>query len=260
MFEEFYSMHFIDTHTHIYLPEFNDDRNEMMQRTVDANVKTTILPAIDSSTHEMMMAVASAYENCFSMIGLHPCSVNQNFEQEMELINQYLTQHKFIAIGETGLDFYWDKTFTSQQYKAFHQQIEIALKHHLPIVIHSRSAIDECIEVVSQHAGIKGVFHCFSGNEIQAEKILNLGFMLGIGGVITFKNSGLDKIIESIGLSKVILETDAPYLTPAPHRGKRNEPSYLPLIAHKLATLCHCSINDVAQITTQNAKNLFKLS
>ena len=259
MFEELYSMHFIDTHAHIYLTEFDDDRTEMMQRTADANVKTTILPAIDSSTHEKMMAAASAYENCFSMIGLHPCSVNQNFEKELLIINQYLAQQKFIAIGEIGLDFYWNKTFSSEQYKAFHQQIEIALQYNLPIVIHSRNAIDECIEVVRLHPGIRGVFHCFSGNEMQAGEIIDLGFMLGIGGVITFKNSGVDKIIEKIGLSKVILETDAPYLTPVPYRGKRNEPSYIPLIAQKLATLCHCSMNDVAQITTQNAKNLFKL-
>lgn len=258
--EQLYSMYFIDTHAHIYLPEFDDDRTEMMQRTADANVKTTILPAIDSSTHEKMMAAASPYENCFSMIGLHPCSVNQNFEKELFIINQYLAQQKFIAIGEIGLDFFWDKTFTGEQYKAFHQQIEIALQHKLPIAIHSRNAIDECIEIVNQHTGIKGVFHCFSGNKKQAEKIIDLGFMLGIGGVITFKNSGLDRIIGSIGLSKVILETDAPYLTPVPYRGKRNEPSYIPLIAQKLAAICHCSINEVAQITTQNAKNLFKLT
>lgn len=252
-------MYFIDTHTHIYLPEFDGDRDEMMQRSKEANVEITIMPAIDSATHDAMITVESAYENCYSMIGLHPCSVNQDYEKELTVISEYLKRRKFVAIGEIGLDFYWDKTFTNQQYEAFHKQIEIALQHDLPVVIHSRNAINECIDLVKQHPGIKGVFHCFSGNEEQAQKIMELNFMMGIGGVVTFKNAGLDKVIEKTGLNNVVLETDAPYLAPVPYRGKRNEPSYIKLIAEKLSILCNCSIEKVAELTTENAKKLFEL-
>jgi len=253
-------MYFIDSHTHIYLPEFDDDRDTMMQRAKEANVEITILPAIDSTTHIAMLTTESAYENCYSMIGLHPCSVNQDYEKELAIVNDYLNQRKFIAIGEIGLDFYWDKTFTDQQYEAFHKQIEMALQYGLSIVIHSRNAIDECIDVVKEHPGVKGVFHCFSGSEEQAKKIIELDFMLGIGGVITFKNAGLDKVIEQIGLNYVILETDAPYLAPVPYRGKRNEPAYIRLIAEKLSSLCHLPVEKIAELTTENAKKLFKLS
>src|SRR5574338_1499484 len=155
-------MYFIDTHTHIYLPEFDDDRDVIMQRAKDSNVGITIMPAIDSTTHDAMSTVESTYVNCYSMIGLHPCSVNQDYEKELGIVREYLAKRNFIAIGEIGLDFYWDKTFTKEQFDAFHKQIEIALQHNLPIVIHSRNAIDECIDVVSEHKGIKGVFHCFS--------------------------------------------------------------------------------------------------
>jgi len=252
-------MYFIDTHTHIYLSEFDEDRDTLMQRAKDANVEITIMPAIDSSTHEKMFQIESFYPHCYSMIGLHPCSVNQDFGKELSLINDYLAQRKFVAIGEIGLDFYWDKTFSFEQYEAFRKQIQVALVHHLPIVIHSRNAIDECIDVVSEYEGIKGVFHCFSGNEQQAKKIIQLNFMLGIGGVVTFKNSGLDKVIEKIGLSNVILETDAPYLAPVPHRGKRNEPAYTKLVAEKLSTICGLPLDKIAELTTENARNLFKL-
>lgn len=252
-------MYLVDTHTHIYLPEFDEDRNQIMQRAKEAGVTITIMPAIDSTTHEAMLAAESTYENCYSMMGLHPCSVNQDYEKELELISHYLAKRKFIAIGEIGLDFYWDKTFTEQQYKALHRQIEIALQNDLPIVIHSRNAIDECIEVVKQYPGIKGVFHCFSGNEEQAKKIMDLDFMLGIGGVVTFKNAGLDKVIEKIGLTHVILETDAPYLAPVPYRGKRNEPAYVKLVAEKLSALSDLSVEEIAELTTENARKLFKL-
>jgi TatD DNase family protein len=252
-------MYFIDTHTHIYLSEFDGDRGAMMQRAKEANVRMSIMPAIDSSTHQTMLNVESAYENCYAMIGLHPCSVNQDYEKELDIVHMHLAQRKFIAIGEIGLDFYWDKTFSEQQYQAFHQQIKIALQHDLPIVIHSRNAIDECINAVKEHPGITGVFHCFSGNEEQAMKIIDLNFMLGIGGVVTFKNAGLDKVIEKIGLTNVILETDAPYLAPVPYRGKRNEPSYIKLVAKKLSILCNLSVEEIAELTTENAKKLFKL-
>jgi TatD DNase family protein len=252
-------MYFIDTHTHIYLPEFDDDRGVMMQKAREAGVEITIMPAIDSTTHEKMFTVESTYSGCYSMIGLHPCSVNQDYRKELDSINQYLDQRKFIAIGEIGLDFYWDKTFVSEQYEAFHRQIKIASHQQLPIVIHSRNAINECIEVVSQYPGIEGVFHCFSGNEEQAKQITELGFMLGIGGVVTFKNAGLDKVIKKIGLRNVILETDAPYLAPVPHRGKRNEPAYISIVAEKLSSIFGNSIEEIAELTTQNARKLFKL-
>jgi TatD DNase family protein len=170
-----------------------------------------------------------------------------------------LSERKFIAIGEIGLDFYWDKTFTEQQYSAFHEQIRLALDLDLPISIHSRNAIDECIEVVEQYPGLKGVFHCFSGNYKQAQRIIATGLMMGIGGVLTFKNAGLDKVIEKTGLAQVILETDAPYLAPVPYRGKRNEPAYTALVAEKLSVLCDMSLKEVAELTTENARNLFKL-
>lgn len=253
-------MYFIDTHTHIYLPEFDDDRDAAMQRAREASVEITIMPAIDSTTHSAMLRVESTYKNCYSMIGLHPCSVNQAYEKELTIIDEHLKKRKFIAIGEAGLDFYWDKTFTKQQYEAFHKQIEMAFQHHLPIVIHSRNAMDECIDVVREHQGVKGVFHCFSGSHEQAEKIIELDFMLGIGGVVTFKNAGVDKVIEKVGLKNVILETDAPYLAPVPYRGKRNEPSYIKLIAEKLSSLCNLTVEQTAELTTRNARNLFKLA
>ena len=252
-------MYLIDTHTHIYLPEFDDDRSEVINRAKNANINTVIMPAIDSSTHKTMLQVEADFKECFAMIGLHPCSVNQDYEKELNIVNEYLGERKFIAIGEIGLDFYWDKTFIDEQYKAFDHQIKMALQYNLPIVIHSRNAIDECIEVVRKYPGLNGVFHCFSGNYEQAQKIIEIGFYLGIGGVVTFKNSGLDKVIEKTGLGPVILETDAPYLAPLPYRGKRNEPSYISIIADKLAAVCNITKDNVAELTTGNAKNLFKL-
>lgn len=252
-------MYFVDSHTHIYLPEFDEDRDLIRSRALGAGVNLVIMPAIDSSTHEAMLSAQKTWENSYSMIGLHPCSVTPGFHKELEIVSNYLASGHFVAIGEIGLDFYWDKTFVSQQYEAFNQQVKLALDAGLPIVIHSRNAIDECIEVVSRYPGVTGVFHCFSGNETQAKKIIDLNFMLGIGGVVTFKNAGLDKVIEAVGLHHVILETDAPYLAPVPHRGKRNEPAYIRLVAEKLMTLCNCSIEEVAELTTENARKLFKL-
>jgi TatD DNase family protein len=249
----------IDTHAHIYLPEFDDDREPVLAAAREAGVKAIYLPAIDSSTHEQMLELEKQVPQCRSMIGLHPCSVKEDFEKEINLVKEYLGKRSFIAIGEIGLDFYWDKTFTQQQYAAFHQQVALALEHNLPIVIHSRNAIDECIEVVAQYPGLRGVFHCFSGNEEQARRIIGLNFLLGIGGVVTFKNAGLDKVIQQTGISAVILETDAPYLTPVPHRGKRNEPAYTKLVAQKIAAVLGIPVDDVAKTTTQNAENLFSL-
>jgi len=252
-------MYLIDTHAHIYLPEFDADRAAMMERAKNAGIKQILLPAIDSSTHQQMLQTEQEFEGCLAMIGLHPCSVNNKFEEEIDILKSYLSQRKFIAIGEIGLDFYWDKTFVKEQYEAFHQQIQIALSYGLPIDIHSRNAIDESIDVVKQYPGLRGVFHCFSGNLEQAEAIISTGFMLGIGGVLTFKNAGLDKVMEKTGLQNVILETDAPYLAPVPFRGKRNEPAYTALVAEKLAMITGKNLEEVQKITTENAEKLFNL-
>lgn len=247
----------IDTHAHIYLPEFDNSREEVVKRAKEAGVEAIYLPAIDSTTHEAMLQTEAQFPFCKSMIGLHPCSVKENYEQELAVIRQYLMQRRFIAIGEIGLDFYWDQTLTHVQYEAFHRQINLAVEYNLPIVVHSRSATDECIDVVSQYAGLSGVFHCFSGTEAQARKLMEMGFYLGIGGVVTFKNAGLDKVVQAVGLSHVVLETDAPYLAPVPHRGKRNEPSYTKLVAEKISHLLAVEADEILKITTTNAKKLF---
>jgi TatD DNase family protein len=252
-------MEFIDSHAHIYLSEFDEDRTEILERASHGGVKKIFLPAIDSSTHNAMLQVTANYPNCIPMMGLHPCSVKEDYENELIVVSDYLKQRKFVAIGEIGLDFYWDKTFTHQQYDAFHKQIQLAQYYQLPIVIHSRNATDECIDVVKQYPGINGIFHCFSGNLQQAQQLIDLGFLLGIGGVVTFKNAGLDKVIEHLSADNLVLETDAPYLAPVPYRGKRNESSYLPLIAEKVAGLLNQPLNEVAAITTNNAIKLFGL-
>ena len=252
-------MQLIDTHAHIYLEEFDKDREEIIRHATERGISDIIMPAIDSSTHEKMIAVHARFPHCLMMMGLHPCSVKENYLEELDIVSNYLDKHKFYAIGEIGLDLYWDKTFADNQLDAFHKQIKLALDHDLPIVIHSRNAIDECIAVVKQYPGLKGVFHCFSGNEEQAKEVLGTSFYLGIGGVVTFKNSGLDKMISKIGLDRVILETDAPYLAPVPYRGKRNEPGYSRLVAEKLSDLLTIPLEEVAELTTNNAYNLFNL-
>lgn len=249
----------IDTHAHIYLPEFDADRAEIITAARQAGIEKILMPAIDSHTHAAMLQVEKEYEGCIAMMGLHPCSVTMDYKKELSEIEERMAERSFIAVGEIGLDFYWDKTFTEQQYAAFRYQAELALRHNIPIVIHSRNAIDECIGVVKEYPGLRGVFHCFSGDSRQAEEIMSTGFYLGIGGVVTFKNSGLDKVMEKIGLAQVILETDAPYLAPVPYRGKRNQPAYSALVAEKLATLLGLPVEKVAEITTENAHKLFTL-
>ncbi len=257
----------IDTHSHIYLAEFDFDRLEMLERAEKEGIRKILLPAIDSTTHEMMLRLEDNNPKmCLSMMGLHPCSVKENYKDELKIVRNYLEKRTFKAVGEIGLDFYWDKTFTDQQYAAFHEQIEWAQHFDLPIVIHSRNSTDECINVVAEHqkaclpdrqGKLKGVFHCFSGDADQARQVIDLGFYLGIGGVITFKNSGLDKVMETISLENIVLETDAPYLAPVPFRGKRNEPSYLKYMVEKLSTIKNISSEEVASITTVNAEKLF---
>lgn len=255
-------MYLIDTHAHLYSNQFNNDRAEMIDRARKAGLGKILLPAIDSSTHERMIQLEEENpELCISMMGLHPCSVKEDYEQELKMIEDYFSNRSFIAVGEIGLDFYWDLTFKEQQFKAFHQQIELALQYKVPIAIHSRNANDESIQVVKEHqkGDLKGVFHCFSGTIEQAKQMTDLGFYLGIGGVLTFKNGGLDKVIEEIDTRFLVLETDAPYLAPVPFRGKRNESSYLTYVAQKLADLKQTGLQEIVDQTTLNAQNLFGL-
>jgi TatD DNase family protein len=252
----------IDTHCHIYLHEFDNDRKEMIARAENEGVRHFIMPAIDNKTHELMINLEGIFPGkCTAMMGLHPCSVNADFIQELTIVEKYLEKRDFAAIGETGLDFYWDLSFSGEQYQAFQRQIELALQYDLPVVIHSRNSIDECISMIkkNQKGDLKGVFHCFSGTIEQAKQIVDLGFYLGIGGVVTFKNSGLDKVMREVDMQHVVFETDAPYLAPVPYRGKRNECSYLKYVVEKLSELKGASKKEVEEITTTNTKKLFSI-
>jgi TatD DNase family protein len=253
-------MSLVDTHSHIYLPEFDGDRGAMLERAEKEGVTKILMPAIDTSTHAGMLQLENDHPSlCQAMMGVHPCSIRKTYAEELKTAREWLKKRPFKAVGEIGLDFYWDKTFTKEQYAAFHEQVSWALHYDLPIVIHSRNSIDECIEVITEHqkGKLKGVFHCFSGNTEQAKKVIALGFYLGIGGVLTFKNSGLDKVMEEISLEHVLLETDAPYLSPVPFRGKRNEPAYLKYVVEKLTSIKNIGAEEIASITTINAEKLF---
>ena len=252
----------IDTHSHVYLSEFDADRAEMLARAENEGIDLVLMPAIDIQTHSVMLKTEADFGGkCLSMMGLHPCSVKEGYKQELKIVKEFLGKRRFVAVGETGLDFYWDRTFTKEQYNSFQIQIELALQYDIPVVIHSRNSIDECIKVISenQNGNLKGVFHCFSGSLEQANQVIDLGFFLGIGGVITFKNSGLDKVMADIDMKNVVLETDAPYLAPVPFRGKRNECSYLKYVVEKLSEIKDFSKDEVEKITTNNAKKLYGL-
>lgn len=251
---------FIDTHTHLYSEEFNADRANVIKKAISAGVTKLYLPNIDSTSIDGMLALEKEYpQNCFPMMGLHPCSVNENVEAELNLVGDWLAKRKFSAVGEIGIDLYWDKTFFEQQKMAFKKQIDWALQYDLPIVIHCRDAFDEIFEILTAYPKLpKGIFHCFSGNLEQANKIIeHTQFKLGIGGVVTFKNSGLDKVVEQIDMKHLVLETDSPYLAPVPFRGKRNESGYLMMVAEKVAQIKNSSIAEVAEITTKNAEEIF---
>lgn len=253
-------MIFTDTHTHLYDEQLATDEKDMIQRAVDAGVTKMYMPNCDSSTIEGMMHIANTYpQHCFPMMGLHPCYVKENYKDELAIVKEQLSKGKFYAVGEIGLDYYWDLTFKEQQIEAFEQQIDWALQYKLPIVIHSRESLQDCIDIVKrkQNGELSGIFHCFSGNEQEALQIVELGMYLGIGGVLTFKNSKLPDAIKNISLDNMVLETDAPYLAPTPYRGKRNESSYIPLVAEKLAEIKQMSIEDIATITTRNSDKIF---
>ncbi len=250
----------IDTHCHLYSLEFKEDIDSVMERANAEGIKKFYMPAIDSEYTERMDLLEEKYpKHCFSMAGLHPCSLKENYIEEMDKVTAMLQKRKFCAIGETGLDFYWDKTFVTQQYNALEQQIELALQYDLPLILHTRNATQETIDVIKKYADtpLKGIFHCFGGSLAEAEQIIGLNFYLGIGGVITYKNAGLAEVLEHVDMKHLVLETDAPYLSPVPMRGKRNESSYLKYIAEKLALVKNISIDEVKSITTFNAEKIF---
>lgn len=251
---------FTDTHTHLYSDEFSEDRDVMIQRALSAGVNRFFIPAIDSSYVPAMYALEAKYpENMFLMCGLHPTSTKANYKEELTLVEKQLEQRKFYAIGEIGIDLYWDKTFLTAQQHSFRHQIGLAKKYKLPIVIHCRDAFDEVFEILEEQKSddLFGIFHCFTGNFEQAQQAIALNFKLGIGGVITFKNGKIDQYINQIDLKHIVLETDAPYLAPVPYRGKRNESAYVVNVAQKLAELYGKSIDEIGAITTKNSKDVF---
>jgi TatD DNase family protein len=254
-------MQWIDTHAHLYATEFDEDRTEMLARAQAAGVYRVYLPAIDSSCHAAMLQLEADHpEQCVAMMGLHPCYVKDNVAEELAIVEQYLKTRSFVAIGEIGLDLYWDKTFFEQQKMAFRQQIRWAIDLDIPIVIHTREAMAETIALVREEKTdkLRGIFHCFSGTLSDAQEIIDLGFLLGIGGVVTYKKSGMDAIVQDIDIQHLVLETDAPYLSPTPFRGKRNESSYIPYIAQRIAEVKGISLEELAQRTSENALKLFE--
>ena len=253
-------MMLIDTHCHIFSEEFATDRESAIQRAQEAGVSQILMPNIDADSIRPMMDLAVKFPKvCLPMMGLHPCYVKEGFEQVLAQMEPLLAQHSFVAIGEIGTDLYWDKSFWPQQQEAFKIQVGWAKKYKLPIVIHCRESFQETLELLEPLVddSLSGVFHCFTGNAADAQRVKEMGLYLGIGGVATFKKGGMDEVIPQIGLERVVLETDSPYLAPVPYRGKRNEPAYLPLIAQKIADYLTIPMEEVATITTQNARQLF---
>jgi len=253
----------IDTHSHIYSEEFDTDRAETIQRAKEAGVQLIILPNCDSSTLSPMLALEAEYPGyCYAAIGLHPTSVKEDYETELALIKSELERRKWIAVGEIGIDLYWDKTFLAEQIIAFQQQIDWALEYKLPVIIHIRDSFHETMNALApyKNSGLTGVFHSFTGTLEEAREIIAFGgFKLGINGIVTFKNSGLAAVVEQIAMEHILMETDSPYLTPTPYRGKRNESAFVSLVCKKLAEVYNCSENEISEQTTLNAKSLFNL-
>jgi len=253
---------YIDTHAHLYSEKFDEDIKHVIQRALDLDIRKIFLPNIDSNTTDAMNALAKAFPNiCYPMIGLHPCSVKENYKDELKHIDDELENNTYYGIGETGIDLYWDQTFKSQQIEAFEYQIELAKQNNLPIIIHSRESLDLTIDLIAknQDGNLKGIFHCFNGTVEQCQKILDANFLMGLGGVITYKNAKLDDMLSFIPLESVVLETDAPYLSPVPFRGKRNESSYMVQVAEKLSLVKACSLKLIEEKTTLNAEALFRI-
>lgn len=255
-------MKIIDTHTHLYLNQFKDDIDKVIQRSKDKGINKFIFPAIDSSHFNDMHDLKNKYPgSIYLMSGLHPTDVKENYKEELEFVVNSLKSHSYVAIGEIGIDLYWDKTYLKQQQDAFEFQIRLAIKNDLPIVIHCREAFDEIFEILDKEncSKLRGVFHCFTGTLEQANRAIDLGFVLGIGGVVTFKNGGIDKFLSQIDLKHIVLETDSPYLAPVPFRGKRNESSYITYIIDKLSEIYGLPIKEIASVTTKNAEKVFAL-
>jgi TatD DNase family protein len=255
-------MKIIDTHSHLYLKQFSDDIENVIEKSIENGVKKFILPAIDSSHYEDMHHLKNKYpKKMYLMTGLHPTNVKENYKAELDFVVNSLKEYDYIAIGEIGIDLYWDKFFLKQQQEAFRFQIRLAMKHDLPIVIHCRDAFDEIFEILNKENcdELRGIFHCFTGNIDQAKRAIDLGFILGIGGVVTFKNGGIDKFLNQIDLKHIVLETDSPYLAPVPFRGKRNESSYIIYILEKLSEIYGISREKIAEITSKNAEKVFRL-
>lgn len=255
-------MKFTDTHTHLYSKEFDQDRNEVLQRALEENITRFFIPAIDSSHTDAMYELERDYsKNVFLMMGLHPTSVKENYKEELQHVEEEFSKRAFYGVGETGIDLYWDKSFLKQQQAAFKFQIQLAKRKKLPVIIHCRDAFDEVFEVLKSEMDdeLFGIFHCFTGNLEQAKTAISYNMKLGIGGVVTFKNGGLDKFLAEIPLENIVLETDSPYLAPAPYRGKRNESSYLRVIAEKLSDIYHLNLGEIAAITTKNSRDIFNV-
>jgi TatD DNase family protein len=255
-------MQIIDTHAHLYVNDFKEDIASVLGRATAEGVSGIILPNIDSGTVDDMLELAKNFPICHAAMGLHPCSVKEDNTAEYAEMEKWLGQRSFAGIGETGLDFHWDTSYTTQQYESFELQVGWAKSLGIPIIIHSRKSTDECIAVIKKHQDgrLTGVFHCFSGTVEQAREITDLGLYLGIGGVVTYKNGGLEPVLQTIGMDRVVLETDSPYLSPVPNRGKRNEPSYLKHVVDKLAAITGLSQESIGEVTTANAKQLFNKS
>ena len=255
-------MKIIDTHTHLYLKQFKDDIDTVIQRSIDKGINKFIFPAIDSTHFDDMHDLKNKYPgSIYLMSGLHPVDVKENYKEELEFVVNSLKSHSYVAIGEIGIDLYWDKTYLKQQQEAFEFQIRLAIKNDLPIVIHCREAFDEIFEILDKENcdKLRGVFHCFTGTLEQANRAIQLGFKLGIGGVVTFKNGGIDKFLNRIDLNHIVVETDSPYLAPVPYRGKRNESSYITYVIDKLSEIYGLPIKKIASVTTKNAEKVFAL-
>ena len=255
-------MNIIDTHTHLYLKQFNEDIDDVIARAKEIGIKKFIFPAIDSSHFDSMHSLKNKYpKEIYLMSGLHPTNVKENYKYELEFVVNSLKTNNYVAIGEIGIDLYWDKSFLKQQQDAFKFQIRLAIEYNLPIVIHCREAFNEIFEILVKENcdELRGVFHCFTGTIDQAEKAIDLGFVLGIGGVVTFKNGGIDKFLHKIDLKNIVLETDSPYLAPVPFRGKRNESSYIIYVLEKLSEIYGISKEKIAEITSKNAEKVFRL-
>jgi TatD DNase family protein len=255
-------MLFVDTHAHLYLPEFDTDRDLIIESALHRGVQKIFLPNIDSHSIKPMNELSDRYPDiCFPMMGLHPTSVKSNFHDELLIVKKKLESKQYYAIGETGIDLYWDKQYLQQQCIVFEEEIKLALQYGLPIVIHTRNSFNEIMEILEgyRNSGLSGIFHAFTGSIENANRVINLGFKIGIGGIVTFKNSGLEKVVQNIATESIVLETDSPYLTPVPKRFKRNESSYIYYIADAVANFKNITLEKVADITTTNALNVFKV-